>query len=188
MKRARIAAAILTAAMALAACGSRGDASTNAVPPIASGPLPEGIVARVGVGAGAIRGESVARIAAIQRVDVRTAREFAVRDALFAAGAAVGGLDVAADVRGVLARRLLRSLRAEAERLPISADELAEAASRREQRGHIPATIVAPELLESDVFNARAQAAMGEILAERQAQTERAKDADALLALVPVER
>ena len=186
MKRARIAAAILTAAMAPPACGSRGDATTNAPPPIASGPLPEGIVARVG--SGASHGESIARIAAIQRVDVRAAREIAVRDALFAAGAAAGELDVAADVRGVLARRLLRSLRAEAERLPITANELAEAAERREQRGHIPATIVAPELLESDIFNARAQAAMGEILAARQAQTERAKDADALLALVPVER
>lgn len=186
MKRARIAAAILTAAMAPSACGSRGDTPTKAAPPIASGPLPEGVVARVG--SGAIHGESVARIAAIQRVDVRAARELAVRDALFAAGAAAGGLDVEAEVRGVLARRLLRSLRAEAERLPISADEFAEAASRREQRGHIPATIVAPELLESDIFNARAQAAMGEILAERQAQAERAKDADALLALVPVER
>jgi len=186
MKRARIAAAILTAAMAPSACGSRGDAPTNAAPPIASGPLPDGIVARVG--ADAIHGESVARIAAIQRVDARAARELAVCDALFAAGAAAGGLDVEADVRGVLARRLLRSLRTEAERTPITADELTEAAERREQRSQIPATIVAPELLESDVFNARAQAAMGEILAARQARAERAKDADALLALVPVER
>jgi hypothetical protein len=186
LKRTRVAAAILTAVMAPSACGSRGDATTQAAPPIASGPLPDGIVARVG--ADSIRGESVARIAALQHVDVRSARERAVRDALFAAAATADGIDVEASVRGVLARRLLRSLRAEAEKTPITADELTAAAERREQRGNIPATIVAPELLEADIFNARAQAAMGEILAARQARAERVKDADALLALVPIER
>lgn len=186
MKRACIAAAILLATPALSACGSRGDATTSAAPPITSGPLPEGVVARVG--ADVVRGDSVARIAAIQRVDAHAARDLAVRDALLAAGASQGGLDVAANVRGVLARRLLRSLRAEAERAPITAAELTAAADRREQRGNVPASIVAPELLESDVFNLRAQAAMGEILAARPAQTERAKDADALLALVVVDR
>lgn len=186
MTCARFAAAILTVAITTSACGSRGDAPIDAAPPIASGALPEGIVARVGPSS--IRGESVGRIAALQRVDVRAARDLAVRDALFADGASARGLDVAADVRGVLARRLLRSLRAAAEAAPLTADELTAAAERREQRGGIPAAVVAPELLVDDIFNARAHAAAAEILAAKQAQTERAKDADALLALVRVDQ
>jgi hypothetical protein len=186
MMRARAAAAILTAAIATGACGSRGDAPTDVAPKATAGPLPGGIVARVGPST--IHAESVGRIAALQRVDVRAARDLAVRDALFADGAEARKLDVTADVRSVLARRLLRSIRAEAEKAPITAAELTEAAERREQRSHLPPAIVAPELLEADIFDARARAAVADLLAPRQAQTERAKDADALLALVAVDR
>ena len=186
MTRARAAAAILTVAIATVACGSRGDASLEAAPGVAIGPLPEGVVARVGPSA--IHSESVGRIAALQHLDLAAARDLAVRDALFAGGAQARGLDVAADVRSVLARRLLRSIRAEAERTPITADELTAAAERREQRNQIPRALIAPEILEADILNARAHAVIAQLFAPNQARTERAADADALLALVHVER
>jgi hypothetical protein len=186
MIRARAAAAIVTAAIAAAACGSRGDAPPDVAPAAAVGPLPDGVVARVG--SSAIHGESVGRIAALQHLDVQAARDLAVRDALFAGGARARGLDVTADVRGVLARRLLRSIRAEAERAPITADELTEAAERREQRTRVPAALIAPELLEDDIWNTRAHAVVAQLLAQNQAQAARTADADALLALVHVER
>jgi hypothetical protein len=187
MKRARAAAAtLITAAIATGACGSREDAPPFVAPLAVSGRLPEGIVARVGPST--IHGESVGRIAALQRVDVRAARDLAVRDALFADGAEARGLDVTADVRSVLARRLLRSIRVDVEKTPLTAAELTEAAERREQRNQLPAALVAPELLEADIFDARAHAAVADFLSARQAQIERAKDADALLALVGVDR
>ncbi len=137
MKSARAAAAILVFALATSSCGSRGDTPLEgAAPPAAIGPLPEGVVARVG--AGAIHAESIGRIAALQHVDVRAARDLAVRDALFAGGAEARGLDVAAEVRGVLARRLLRAIRAEVEQIPLTAEELTEAAEAREQYSHVP--------------------------------------------------
>jgi hypothetical protein len=186
MSRARAAAAIITAAIATGACGSRGDSPLDDAPKAAVGPLPEGIVARVG--ASAIHSQSVGRIAALQHLDAQAARDLAVRDALFASGAAARGLDVSADVRSVLARRLLESIRAEAERTPLTADELTAAAERREQRGNVPRALVAPELLEADIWNARANAAIGAFLAQNQPRTERAANADTLLALVRVER
>jgi hypothetical protein len=186
MIRARAAAAIVTAALAIASCSSRGDVPPEAAPKAAVGPLPEGIVARVGPSV--IHGESVGRIAALQHVDVQAARDLAVRDALFAGGAEARHLDVTADVRSVLARRFLRSIRAEVERTPPSAEELTEAAAAREQRLGIPRALIAPELLEADIFNTRAHAAIAQLLAQRQPQIERAADADALLALVHVER
>jgi hypothetical protein len=186
VSRARAAAAILAAAIASAACSSSGDAPLDAAPKAAVAALPEGVVARVG--ASAIHGVSVGRIAALQHVDPQAARDLAVRDALFASGAEARGLDVAADVRSVLARRLLESIRAEAERVPLTPEELTAAAERREQRGNVPRALVAPELLEADIWNARANAAIGAFLSQNQARTERAANADTLLALVHVER
>ena len=188
MIRARAAAATLTAAIALAsaACGSSDNAPLDAAPKAAVAALPEGVVARVG--ASPIHGSSVGRIAALQHVDPRAARDLAVRDALFASGAEARGLDVAADVRSVLARRLLESIRADAERAPLTADELTEAAERREQRGNVPRALVAPELLEADIWSARAHAAVAALLTQNQAGAERSANADTLLALVHVER
>ena len=188
MIRARAAAAIVTIAIAIAtgACGSRGDPPPDVAPGAAVGPLPEGIVARVGPSA--IHSGSVGRIAALQHLDVQAARDLAVRDALFASGAEARGLDVRANVRSVLARRLLESIRADVEKAPLTADELAEAAERREQRSGIPRALVAPELLEADIWNARANAAVAALLARNQARAERVANADTLLTLVHVER
>ena len=186
MIRARAAAASALAALAIVGCGSRGDAPLDAAPKAAVGPLPEGVVARVGPRT--ILGESVGRIAALQHLDVQAARDLAVRDALFAGGAEARHLDVSADVRSVLARRYLRAIRAEAESTPLSAAELTEAAEAREQRTHVPGSLIAPELLEADIWNARAHAAVAKLLAQQQPGTERAADTDALLALVHVER
>lgn len=186
MIRARAAAAIATGTLAIASCSSRGDVPPDAAPKAAVGPLPEGVVARVGPSV--IHSESVGRIAALQHVDVQAARDVAVRDALFAGGAESRHLDVSADVRSVLARRLLRSIRAEVERAPLSADELTAAAASREHRVGVPQALIAPELLEADIFNTRAHEAIAQLLAQRQPQIERAADADALLALVHVER
>ena len=110
MKSPSTAAAILLAAITTSSCGSNGSTPTDVAPPAAVGPLPDGVVARVGPSV--LHSESIGRIAALQRVDVRAARDLAVRDALFARGAEARGLDVEAEVRGVLARRLLRSIRA----------------------------------------------------------------------------
>ena len=187
MKSMRAAAAILVIAIATSSCGSRGDAPLDGVAaPAAEGPLPEGVVARVG--ASAIRGESIGRIAALQRVDVHAARDLAVRDALFADGAEARGLDVAAEVRGVLARRLLRTIRAEVEQIPLTAAELTEAAEAREQYSHIPRALLAPELNEADIYDARSREAVSVLLASKQAESSRAQDLDALLALVRIDR
>jgi hypothetical protein len=187
MRSVRAAAAILVIATATSSCGSRGDAPLAGVaPPAAIGPLPEGVVARVGPSA--IHGESIGRIAALQRVDVRAARDLAVRDALLAGGAEARGLDVAADVRGVLARRLLRVIRAEVEQIPLTPEELTEAAEAREQYSHIPRSLLAPELNEADIYDARSRAAVSALLAAPQAASSRAQDLDALLALVRIDR
>ena len=186
MIRSRAAAAFVTVALATSGCGSRGDAPHDTAPKAAVGPLPEGVVARVGPTT--IHSESVGRIAALQHLDVQAARDIAVRDALFAGGAEARHLDVAADVRSALARRLLRSIRDEAERAPISAAELTEAAERREQRTQVPQSLIAPELLEADIVNARAHAAVAQLLAQGQPRTAHTDDADALLALVHIER
>lgn len=187
MTSVRAAAVIVVFAIATSSCGSRGDAPVDGIaPPAAVGPLPEGVVARVG--AGAIHAESIGRIAALQRVDVRAARDLAVRDALFAGGAEARGLDVAAEVRGVLARRLLRAVRAEVEQIPLTTEELTEAAEAREQYSHIPRALLAPEVNEADIYDARSREAVSALLASKQAESSRAKDLDALLALVRIDR
>jgi hypothetical protein len=158
----------------------------SAPPPVQQGPLPAGIVARAGNRA--ISAESVGRIAAAQKIDVAAARDRAVSDALLAGGAEARGLDRGVDVRlsidGVLSRRLVRALRAEAERTPPTVAELTEAAEQLEQRAGIPSHLVADELLAEAVINERTRAAVEQVLAPGRASAERSRDADALLALV----
>jgi hypothetical protein len=112
-------------------CGD-GEPAESAPTPVSRG-LSAGLVARVGERA--IRAEAVGRIATAQQLTPAAARDLAIRDALFAEGAAERGLDRSLDTlmatRAVLARRLLRQIRAEAERAPIADDELARAVERR---------------------------------------------------------
>lgn len=103
-------------------------------PPPPSGPMPPGIVARIGDVE--ITADAVARIAAAQGVPPARALERAISDALFTAEARARGLDdnaaVHADIHVVLARRLLRSLHEEAERAgPVTDTELREITARR---------------------------------------------------------
>ena len=72
--------------------------------------------------------------------------------------------------------------------LGVEKTELTGAAESREQRTGVPQALIAPDLLEADIWNARAHAAIAQLLAQQQPHTERAADADALLALVRVER
>ena len=95
--------------------------------------LTSGVVARVGTDE--IAGASVARIAAAQKIDVASARDLAIRDALLAGEARAQALDVSPDtafaMRTVLARRLLRTLIDDAHRAgPVTDDELREATER----------------------------------------------------------
>jgi hypothetical protein len=77
-----------------------------------------------------IAASSVARVAAAQQKSPREARDILVRDALYAAGARERGLEagLAFPASGVLARRLLKELLAQAERAgPVTDEELAKA-------------------------------------------------------------
>jgi peptidyl-prolyl cis-trans isomerase C len=96
--------------------------------PVEHQPLAGGAVALVGdLEIGPVE---VAAIASAQGLPLGAARDRAVRDALFAAGATHDlPAEVEAARRRVLARALLRSLWAEATLEPISDDELAEATS-----------------------------------------------------------
>ena len=105
----------------------------SAPPPVASGPLPVGVVARVGdqdITAG-----EVARIARAQHLPPAEARDIAVRDTLLARGASARGLGAsdpaARSWEGELARRLLRRTLAEARATKPTEAELAEATARR---------------------------------------------------------
>jgi len=119
----------LALVLGLLGCGGRTDS-----PPVpASGPLGAGVIARVGTTE--IAEETVARIAAAQRVDAATARDLAVRDALLATGARSLGLDAepstAFATQAVLARSLLRELMAEAVRAgPVTDEELRTTTAR----------------------------------------------------------
>ncbi len=115
----------------LLACGGGGEA-TSAAP--GRGNFGEGIVARAG--AEPVTAEGVARIAQAQHLDVSMARELAIRDALFASEARATGVSSSTEVQqrasAVLARRLLRALLVEAERMgPTTDAELAEVMKRR---------------------------------------------------------
>jgi hypothetical protein len=111
-----------------AACGEQ-----PAAPPALQAALPAGVAARVG--GEDIHVESVARIARAQSVDLRTARERAVTDALFAALARsdpARSADVSSAERSVLGRALAETLRDQARaRGPATDEELAKLTAER---------------------------------------------------------
>jgi peptidyl-prolyl cis-trans isomerase C len=125
MKRAGSPALIALAA--LVACDRAAPA------PMASGALPAGVVARVGVID--VTADHVGRVAAVQRVPVEEARQLAVSDALLARAALDRGLDrspaVSREIDAELARRLARRMLADARATPPTEAELAEAAARK---------------------------------------------------------
>ncbi|MCC6554946.1 MAG: peptidylprolyl isomerase, partial [Polyangiaceae bacterium] len=101
-------------ALAAAACLSaacRADPSP-APPAPAAAQMPAGVVARVGDLD--VTADTVARVAAAQRIPLDRARDAAIRDALLAAGARARGLHddpaLRAQIQAVLARRVLRQL------------------------------------------------------------------------------
>ena len=95
--------------------------------------MPPGVAARVGAGDVAL--DAVARIAAAQHLPPAQALDAAVRDALWAAEARARGLEQDPEVRReislVLARRMLHTLKEEAENVgPVTDDELRAATER----------------------------------------------------------
>ncbi len=116
-------------ALAAAACLSaacRADPSP-APPAPAAAQMPAGVVARVGDLD--VTADTVARVAAAQRIPLDRARDAAIRDALLAAGARARGLHddpaLRAQIQAVLARRVLRQLLDDARRAgPVTDDEL----------------------------------------------------------------
>lgn len=117
--------------VAIAACGQ---ASPSSSPPPQQAKLDEGVVARVE--SDRITGATVARVAATEHVDVSTARDRVVQDAIFAAEARARRLDEEPDVRArvtsALARALVHDLRDAAVRAgPVTDKELDEATQRR---------------------------------------------------------
>jgi len=124
---------LLVGAQLAAGCGSgeqRGGSSTGST---ATGPLPSGVVARVGPKL--VRVETVAQIARAQGIEPRAALEAAVSVALLAQGAAAGPEasrpDVRLGVASVAAHALLRTLQADAAALPITIEELSREAESR---------------------------------------------------------
>lgn len=116
------------------ACGTEGSPDEKVAPSPRASELTSGVVARVG--ADDIAGSSVARIAAAQRIDVASARDLAIRDALLAGEARAQALDASPDIafamRAVLARRLLRTYMDDAHRAgPVTDDELRQATEYR---------------------------------------------------------
>lgn len=116
---------------ALAGCSGGGAPSG---PPPARSDLAEGVVARVGTEV--VTANGVARIASAQGIDVASARDLAIRDALLANEARSSGVadrpDVQKRIDAVLARRLLRQLLQEADRMgPTTDGELTEVMKRR---------------------------------------------------------
>jgi hypothetical protein len=94
--------------------------------------LPDGVVAAVGDAS--ISADTVKRIAQAQGVATREARELAIRDALFAAGArdALAGFGLVRSVeRTVLARSLLEHLKREVRNQPVTDAEIAETTKRQ---------------------------------------------------------
>ncbi len=111
----------------LAGCAGGGGA-----PPPTKGPLPPGVVARVG--GRDITADTLGRIVRAQRVDVARARDIAVHDAVLALGAERAGLGETPPVRSAigatLARRLLRQILVDARTTPPTRAELEEVAAR----------------------------------------------------------
>ncbi len=120
----------IAAAACMCACAASAALSTSAR---GAATLPSRVAARVG--AVEIPIDLVARIAAAQRISPAQARDVAVRDALFAGGARDRGLDKQPEIQGeisaALARRLLHSLKEEAESQgPVTDEELRAATER----------------------------------------------------------
>lgn len=116
--RPRGAAAAVAASVVLLGCSEAGPP-----PAPASAMMPTGVVARVGDEP--VLAETVARIARRQLIAPEEARDLAIFDALFAAGAHAAGETAApARVREILARALLEELLAEAQEAPTSDEEL----------------------------------------------------------------
>ena len=121
--------ALVAAASLCAAC--RGEPAPPPAPAPGAAALPPGVVARVG--GLDVAAESVARVAAAQKIPLDRAREAAVRDALLAAGARERRLDEAlrAEIHAVLARRVLRQLLDDAALAgPVTDEELRAATER----------------------------------------------------------
>lgn len=120
MRRAALAAGLI--GLGVAGCGE------PAPPPVAADPIGPGVVAKI-KGA-AVAAETVARIAAAQRLEPSAALVLAERDALFAALAEERGVG-AREARVALARAMYESLLRQAERQgPASESELEEATER----------------------------------------------------------
>lgn len=127
----------LAVASALCACGGAvglaGCEPGSGPPAVARGPLPPGVVARVG--GQSITADEVARIAAAQHVSPAEARDIAVRDTLLARGAEARGLAASAVVTlpwdAELARRVLQRTLADARATPPTEAELRDATDRR---------------------------------------------------------
>lgn len=109
-----------------------GCSAGDRAPAAASARLPAGVVARVG--SLDVTSTLVAKLASGAAVPPHEARERAIRDAIFAAGAQARGHDalpeVRSAVRGRLARARLRELAAEARSAPLTDAEVAEATAR----------------------------------------------------------
>ena len=131
-------AALCCAAASALSCSGPSDSPA----PVAEH-LPPGIVAKVG--SDEIASGTVAAIARAQRLTLPAARELAVRDALFAAGARsafAGGPIVPTVERGAWARALLEAFRAEAAaRGPASDAEVTELTALRWQDLDRPETV-----------------------------------------------
>jgi peptidyl-prolyl cis-trans isomerase C len=128
MRRRALAA---VAGLALVACSA--PSGSGAAPAAPGGPLPAGVVARVG--RVEVRASTVGDIVAAQRIEPATARDLAIRDALFESAAKDARLDAAPDVSlstsTILARSLLHEIQREAEaKGEASSDELARATAR----------------------------------------------------------
>jgi peptidyl-prolyl cis-trans isomerase C len=118
-------------ALALFVACSSSSSEETAPAPQGRGNFQSGVVARVG--GEDVLAATVARIARAQRVSLQEARDRAVYDTLFAAGAreALEPAEVESAARTVLARALLKELWSEKRQPPIAAEELARATAQR---------------------------------------------------------
>ena len=126
----KLASLVLVLAFTQPACDG-GQAAAPAPAPVAG--LGPGVVARA---AGlSVTAPTVGGIAAAQRVDAATARDLAVRDALFAAAALEAKVqrtpDVAFATTSILARALLHDLQRESEAVGDVTDEELDQATKR---------------------------------------------------------
>jgi hypothetical protein len=139
-KGGRAAAAFVACLFGGLACSTNGGSFSKSGEPkpdllaaaTTAGTLPSGVIARVG--SFDVLSERVARVAEAQHVSAKAACDAEVRDALFASGALARNLadtpDVAAALRGRLARTTLSLLAHEAASQEPTDDEVAAATAR----------------------------------------------------------